>query len=376
MDFEFSEEQTALSELAEQIFTGIVTDDRVAEIESTENRFDRDLWNELAKAGLLGAAVAEDNGGLGFGIVEAALIAQQQGRRVASVPLWSTVVGAMAIDEFGTDSQRAAWLPGVCDGSRVVAVALAEYGANSPFDSSISAEASGDVWTLSGTKPAVAAAGLADVFIIPAMADASLRVFAVPATSDGVTVALAETTNRELHGTITLDAVEVGGDSALGAGDDGQSIVTHMVDRAIILQAATTLGCCERALEMAAAYTSEREQFGRALSTNQGVVLRAASCYIDIECIRVTLWKAAWLLSVGRPAADAIDVARYWATEAAQEVVHNTQHLHGGMGADIDYPVHRTFLWVKQLETMLGGGSRHLADLGASIAATAKSTAR
>jgi alkylation response protein AidB-like acyl-CoA dehydrogenase len=371
MNFELDEEQTALFELAGQIFGGVVDSDRVAEIEATDERFDRELWNELAKAGLVGVAVSEVNGGLGFGVTEAALIAQQQGRVVAPIPLWSTITGASTIEVAGSEQQQRRWLPGVCDGSTVISVCLAEYGANDPHTSSVRATRDGDRWALSGSKPAVGAAGVADAFIVPATTDDGLAVFVVPADSDGLEISLEETTNRELHATVHFD-LTLDDDALLGSVADGVSIVDRTVQTALIMQAAISLGCCEAALEMAAAYTSEREQFGRPLSTNQGVVLRAASCYIDIECMRVTLQKAAWLLDEGKPAADAVKVARYWASEAAQEVVHNTQHLHGGMGADVDYPVHRTFLWVKQLETAMGGGSRHLAELGAAIAADAK----
>lgn len=373
MNFEFSEEQTALSELAEQIFDGVVDADRVAQIESTSDRFDRDLWIELAKAGLLGVAISEDNGGLGFGIVEAALVVQQQGRVVAPIPLWSTIAAARSIEAVGSDQQVQRWLPGVCDGSTVIALCLAEYGANDPHVSSVVATHNGDRWTLTGSKPAVAAAGVANAFVVPAQTEQGLAIFVVDANTDGLEVALGETTNRELHGELTFN-ITVDEDALLGQITDGVALVDGLVETALILQAAISLGCCEAALEMAATYTSEREQFGRPLSTNQGVVLRAASCYIDIECMRVTLQKAAWLLDEGLPATDAVKVARYWATEGAQEVVHNTQHLHGGMGADVDYPVHRTFLWVKQLETAMGGGSRHLSELGASIAEAAKQT--
>ena len=123
---------------------------------------------------------------------------------------------------------------------------------------------------------------------------------------------------------------------------------------------------------MAAASTSQRTQFGRPLSTNQGVAIRAADAYIDIDAMRVTLWQAAWRLDEGLDAGLAVEVAKYWAAEGGQRVVHATQHLHGGMGADVDYPVHRSFIWVKQLENVFGGGSQQLAKIGARIAAEAR----
>jgi len=104
-------------------------------------------------------------------------------------------------------------------------------------------------------------------------------------------------------------------------------------------------------------------------------MLRAADAYIDSECIRVTLWLAAWQIDTGRPAAEAVATAKWWASEAGQRVVHATQHLHGGMGADVEFPIHRYFLWGKQIELMLGGPSAQLAAMGAALADRYRRTA-
>jgi alkylation response protein AidB-like acyl-CoA dehydrogenase len=129
---------------------------------------------------------------------------------------------------------------------------------------------------------------------------------------------------------------------------------------------------CEGALRATATYTSEREQFGRPLSTNQGVALRAADAYIDTEAMRATLWSAAWRLTEGLPAVEEVAIAKWWASEGGHRVVHSTQHLHGGIGSDIDYPLHRTFLWAKQLGDTLGASSQTLTTLGAELAEAAK----
>jgi len=128
------------------------------------------------------------------------------------------------------------------------------------------------------------------------------------------------------------------------------------------------IGVCEGALAMAAEYTNQRNQFGRPLASFQGAQIRAADAYIDTEAIRVTTLHAAWKLDAGRDATAEVLVAKWWASEAGQHAVHNVQHLHGGMGADVDYPVHRYFLWGKQIEDTLGGASAQLARLGREIA--------
>ncbi len=375
MNFDFSESQEAVAALAEQVFTGSAGSDRVAEVERSADRFDRELWATLAASDLLGVSIGEEHGGLGLGMVETALVLREQGRRVAPVPLWPTLVlGAMPIAEFGTPALRDRWLRAVVSGQAVLTGAFSEWGANEALSPSVTAARHEDgTWELNGSKPAVPAAGVADAVVVPArtVGDGDgLVVFLVDLNTDGAEVTLSETTNRELHGELTLRSAVVGDEAKLD-GADGQSIVEWTLARAQVAVAAVVLGCCEEATAMAAAYTSEREQFGRPLSTNQGVAMRAADCYIDNDCMRVTLLQAAWLIDEGRSAAeiaDAAAVAKWWSADAGQRVVHATQHLHGGMGADVDYPVHRYFLWVKQLENTFGGGSRQLAAIGRGLA--------
>lgn len=375
MNFDFSESQEAIAALAEQVFSGSAGADRVAEVERTEERFDRELWAALAASDLLGVSIGEEHGGLGFGMVETALVLREQGRRVAPVPLWPTLVlGAMPIGEFGTPALRDRWLGEVVGGQAVLTGAFSEWGADDARSSSVIAARRQDgTWELNGSKPAVPAAGVADAAVVPARIAGDgdgLAVFVVDLDADGVEVALSETTNRELHGELTLRSVIVGDDAKLN-GADGRSIVDWTLARAQVAVAAVALGCCEEATAMAADYTSQREQFGRPLSTNQGVAMRAADCFIDNDCMRVTLLQAAWMIDQGRSAAeiaDAAAVAKWWSADAGQRVVHATQHLHGGMGADVDYPVHRYFLWVKQLENTFGGGSRQLAAIGRGLA--------
>ncbi len=378
MDFGFTEEQDALRDLAEQIFAGSATVDRLKEIEKGDERVDRVLWQKLAEANLLGVAVAETYGGIGFGMVELALVAEQQGRHVAPVPLAATLGrAALPIAEFGSDELRAEWLPRIVDGSAILTGAFAERGANAATKrSSVRAVARGDSWELTGTKIAVPAMNVADAVLVPAQHDdGTLSVFVVDAHAAGITAVDAVTTNREKHATVSFDAVVVSASAVLGAIGQGVEVLEWTLPRLSVLHSAIALGACETALAMAAAYTSQRHQFGRPLSTNQGVALRAADAYIDIDAMRVTLWQAAWRIDAGLDAGLEVEVAQYWASEGGQRVVHATQHLHGGMGADVDYPVHRTFLWVKQFENLLGGGSQQLARLGARIAADAKAAA-
>ncbi len=144
--------------------------------------------------------------------------------------------------------------------------------------------------------------------------------------------------------------------------------MSWLEERAQVGLAALQLGIAEEALRRTAAYTSQRKQFGKPIGSFQGVSLRAADAYIDVEALRSTLWQAIWRLEEGLPATAQVAAAKWWACRGGQRVVHSAQHLHGGIGADLDYPIHRYFLWARQVELTLGGAAPQLARIGAQLA--------
>ena len=385
MDFIFDEEQTAVQEAVDGIFAGMVTPDRVHQVEATDERFDRELWAELARADLLGLPVPEAHGGGGLGMVEVALMLEAHGRSVAPLPLWATLVlGAMPIAEFGSVALAGSVLPAVAAGEVVLSAALADVAGDIAVggrgDPSVTAtdatdDTDGGGMVLSGSAFAVPFAHVADRVLVPAVVGrggaggAGIIVAAIDPRAPGVTVERAVTTNREVHPHLHLDGVVVGPDDLLAGGDPGQGrrILAWMLNRAWTGLCALQLGVVEAAVTQTAAYLNTREQFGRPLSTFQGTMLRTADAAIDTESIRVTLWQAAWRLDNGLDADRAVTVASWFASEAGQRAVFATQHLHGGMGADIGYPIHRYFLWGKQIELLLGSPSAQLARLGRQV---------
>ena len=369
MDFTFSEEQTAVRDLASQVFGGLVDTDRVKAVEATPDRFDRELWGSLAEAGLLALSVPEAHGGSGLGIFELCLVLEQQGRVVAPVPLVQTLMAALTIAEHGTETQQAVWLPGVADGSVILTAALDGAGVNDPFQSGVQATATASGFTLSGVRPAVAGAHVANAVLVPAtLPDGSTRVFIVDPSSGGVSADRSVSTNRQIISTLTFAGVHVTHDALLGGADGGVGALRHLVFATIVGQAAQQVGIAKEITKLAAEYTSTRFQFGKPLSTFQGVSHRLANNYIDTEAMRVTMQAAAWRMAEGLDATSQVMVAKWWAAEGGHRVIHGAQHVHGGMGADIEYPSHRYFLWGKQIEASMGGASAWLSRLGAVLA--------
>lgn len=376
MDFTRSEEQAAVRDLANQLFTGMVSVDRVKAIEAAPERLDRELWSSLAEAGIQALPVPEAFGGSGLGILEVCEVLEQQGRVVAPLPLADTLVGALTIAKFASVEQQAALLPGVADGSTRIAIAANNFGENDPARSSVLAKVSADGWVLSGSKPIVSHVSAASVVLVPAEVEGSgLAVFIVPVDAKGLTIISDQSTNREMVSTLTFADTPVSSASVLGASSDEQNQANrHLIEHLLVALAALQVGVAEEITKLAAEYTSARNQFGKPLSTFQGVSHRLADNYIATEAMRVTMQLAAWRLANGLDASTQVMVAKWWAAEGGHRVIHGAQHVHGGMGADIDYPSHRYFLWGKQTEAMMGGASAWLARLGSKIAVDAKAT--
>lgn len=337
MDLTFSDTQASLTELARRIFTEHATPERLRELEAAGRHLDRDLWEALERAGLLGIGL-EDGG-----FVEQCLVLVEQGRTTAPIPLWSHLLGSVVVQ------------PGP---KQDVTIALDEPGIDHPHAVGCRAERANGGWKLYGQKVGV-----------QALDEAALMLVAAWATDERPTLFLVDTGEVTPEQEIPTTGVPEytvrfeGTPSEPVAGD-----VEGLAHRAMVALCAIGVGVAERALELTASYVSEREQFGRPLGSLQAVQQRAADAYIDLEAMRWTMWQAAWRIDEGRPAADATNVAKFWAAEGGQRVVAAAQHLHGGIGVDVDYPLHRHTLWAKYVELALGGGIWHLSMLGRRIA--------
>ncbi|HMG42172.1 MAG TPA: acyl-CoA dehydrogenase family protein [Acidimicrobiales bacterium] len=362
MDFTLTEEQQAIADLADTIVGEQCTPEVLRAVESGPDDLAANAWKAVAVADLLGLALPESFGGSGLGLVEAALVAQKVGRHVAPVPYWTSTAAALAVARWGDESQQARWLPGVANGSAPLAVAPWH-----PVDSGeIGARpvaGEGD-WALHGTATPVPWAGQAAALVVPAQTDSGPGLFLVDLAAAGVTRVDEQAINHEPAQTVTFDRT-----AATRLGSDGDDAVEWSTLRTRALLGATMLGVCEGALALTATYVTERKQFGSPIGTFQAVAHRCADAYVDTEAIRLTNLQALWRLQADHPEADdAVAVATFWATDGGHRVVHAAQHLHGGIGMDVDYPIHRYFRWEKVLEALLGGPRVALASLGTSIA--------
>jgi alkylation response protein AidB-like acyl-CoA dehydrogenase len=373
MNFDLSEEEEAVKELAGQILGDSTSFERTREVESDDAGpgFDRTLWAQLAESNLIGLSISESLGGQGFGFLALCLMLEEAGRNLAPVPLLESIVyTALPIQQFGSQDLKKDLINRFISGDAILTAALFEVGApTSSRTTRTRAAATGDgAYSLTGEKVCVPFAAAADRILVSASSDDGLGLFLISPNAVGVSLDRQETTAHERQFVLKLEGVEIRVDDVLAAPGKGEIIMDWLEPRATTALAAIAVGAAEEGLRQTAEYTSTRKQFGREIGSFQGVSLRAADAYIDVEAMRSTMWQAAWQIDNGGTALKAAAVAKWWACMGGHRVSHTCQHLHGGIGSDIDYPIHRFFLRLKHIAMTVGGANEQLAILGTLMA--------
>ena len=368
MDFFLNDSQRELAALSRRILGDRCTPERLREVEAGGDRFDPALWADLARAGILAAALPESLGGSGLGLLEQCSVLAEVGRAVAPAPfLASIVLGAGALARFGSPRQQ-----GLAEqtgrGELILSAALSEDDGDDPGHPSVSAERAAGRWRLTGTKTAVPAGQRAGLMLVPAATSTGVTVFLVAPDDPGVATAPQQMVDGDVAGRIELTGVDLPDERVLGDPAAGAQITGWLQARGTVGLCAQQLGTLERALELTAEYAKGRQQFGRPIGSFQAVTQRLADASIDVEAVRLTMWQAAWLLSGGQPAETEVATAKFWAADAGHRVAHTAVHIHGGVGIDTDYPLHRYFVAAKRAEFDLGGATAQLLRIGTALA--------
>jgi 3-oxocholest-4-en-26-oyl-CoA dehydrogenase beta subunit len=363
MDFSTTEAAQDLGDLVGTIVDAVCTPEHQRELDGLDQRFDRELWSKLVDADILSAAAPEPLGGGGFGVLEQTAVLVALGRQLAAVPyLESVVLAAGALARFGSAELQQDWGAPAVSGQKILTVALdGEMG-----DGPVQAARSGDGYRLSGTRTQIGYGPVADAFLVPAETDSGTGVFLIATGDPGVSVTALETTGSGSVGHLRLDGVEVNGARLVG----GEDVIGWISTHEALGRSAFQLGVLDRGLQLTAEYARTREQFDRPIGSFQAVGQRLADGYIDVKGLRLTLTQAAWRLSEDLPADTEVATAAFWAADAGHRVAHTIVHVHGGVGIDIDHPVHRYFLAAKQAEFALGGATGQLRRIGRELADT------
>lgn len=378
MNFELTDDQRDVQALARKIIEDYCSNEQLREFDQGE-RFDEALWQELAKAGLLGISIEEQYGGMGFDFETLCLLVEEVGRCVAPVPVVpSLVLAAQMVQRFADTDLKNSVLPDIASGRSMLIAAFAEADDKGVQPSAVRAARVEGGWTLEGEKHFVPFASRAQHLLLSAQTEDGVGVYLLPSDSPGLSMQQHTSTAGEYQHSLVLKNVGLSDEQCVLSGEQAITALAEINNLGVAAVCAQMLGICEVMLRTTAAYTSEREQFGVKVATFQAVGQRAADSYIDVECLRLVTQKAIYAVEheSAQEALAACLVAKIWAGDAGHRVSHAAQHLHGGMGVDRDYSLWRYCLWAKQLELTLGNSAELTEQLGEEIAAEFKAAAR
>lgn len=373
MDFTFTEEQQAAAEAARGVFADVAPDAVPSPALTTgavADEFDRALWARLADADLLSLLLDPEYGGAGLDAIALCLVLRESAKVLARVPLLESTAAIAAVQAYGGEELRSGLLARAGRGEVVLTVAANGRTGHDPAELAVTARQEGPDWVLDGVQTAVPWAHNADFVVVPARTAADRTLLAlVPRVHEGVVLGEQFSTSGERLGELRLESARIAARDVI----DTEGAWEWLRDLLTTGTCALALGLGERVLRMSSEYTSKREQFGFPVATFQAVAVQTADRYIDLRAMEVTLWQAAWRIGSGTqgalPAAGDVAVAKIWASEGVRRVVQTAQHLHGGFGADVDYPLHRYHAWAKYLELSLGPAAAHEEALGDLLAA-------
>ncbi|GAA4577189.1 acyl-CoA dehydrogenase family protein [Planotetraspora kaengkrachanensis] len=356
MDFNVDETQAELRTLASEVLDREAVQARIEAHEKSGLPYDAKTWKAMAQAGLLGVCLPEEAGGAGLGAVEMAVILRETGARVAPVPVLPSLVAALTVSRYGTAAQKEALAP-LAEGDAVLTFAFREPGAD-PGEPPATTAAGG---RLTGRASVVSHAASASGILVPAQVEgAGVGLFLVEA--DAVAVREVTLATGEAGAVITMDGAP---GEAVGEADGAawESLRLH----ALAGVTATASGVLAGALKLTTDYIRTRRQFDRALAEFQAVTMQIADVYIAGRALDVAMWSGVWRLAEGLPAAEDLAIAAFHTTGPVLEALYTCQHLHGGIGLDVTYPLHRYFAWGKNAAHLLGGTEAQLDLIGALV---------
>ncbi len=353
MDFELTDEQRLIRDTVREVAQAEFAP-RAHEIDET-GRFPAENFERLADLGLMGLPIPEDYGGGGADTISYALTVEEISKACGSTGLIYAAhvsLGCAPIYLFGSDDQKARYLPTLTSGQGLGAFGLTEPHAGSDAGSTrTTATLVDDAWVLNGQKMWITSGSIADVVVVTARTlvdgeDRGISCFLVAKNTPGFNPGKNEP-KMGLKGSITsqlfFENCALPPDSLLGEVGDGLRQMLMTLDGGRISIAAMALGLGTAALEAAIAYSKERQAFGRPISAYQAVQWKLADSATDLDAGRLLVYRAAWLKDQGRKFTREAAQAKLWASEAAERACFEAIQIHGGMGYSREFPVERYY---------------------------------
>jgi hypothetical protein len=356
MDFELSEDQRAIAQMADSLFVDHCHDDYMRQWDISGEPMMAPLWKLCIETGLQALAIPEEHGGSGLGMTELMLVLQAQGKALAQVPLWRHQLAAATLARFAALGS-AQWIAKAASGEALLSLSI--DGLNSALGIELQATACAAGWSINGRVAALSLGDQAHAALVVVQAKGEPRLLLLDLSAPQIQKLSAVLTHGEAVADLHIQGLTVEAGALLPA-----EAVDWLELRSVAALAALQLGVSQEQVRRTVAYISERRQFERVIGSFQAVQMSMADTHIAVEALRTVLWQLAYRIDAGLPAPSEALATAWMACEAGHRIGHVTQHVHGGIGVDLTYPIHRFLYWSRGLCLALGGSAASLERLG------------
>jgi len=365
MDLKFTDEQNMLRDMTRNLCSDHSSVALVRQMENDPIGLPTALWQQMQQTGLTGIRVPEPYGGMGMGLLDAAVVFMELGRHLAPGPLFaSAIVSAGALTRGGAGF--AELLASIAKGQTIVVPAWLEPdGGFGPLGVQLEAVRSGDAYVLSGIKRHVFDAKAAQKLLVLARtgkADDAVTLLLVDADAQGIGYEQQRSMATDTQYRLSFDQVRVPLSARVGDENAGWRIWDEVMREGLVLLAAYAAGGAERALEITVQYSKDREQFGKPLGAFQALAHYMADASAVVDGAKVLVLEAAWTHDSGRHETRLAPMAKLFACKAFRDVTAMAQQVHGGIGFTLDYDIQLYYRRAKQLQLNWWDG-RHLEGL-------------
>lgn len=357
MDFQLTEDQVAIADMAGSLFADLCTDERQRAFDTAGEPFMADVWAKCVETGLQALAIPEEVDGSGLGMTELMLVLDAQGQNLAQVPLWRHQIAAAALARFGGE-RGAALAREAASAERLLTLDLNGLASSRGVELRLSPAANGG-FQLDGKVLAVALGEQAGTALLLAACDQGQRVVVVDLAAAGIAATSGVMMDGEALADLDFKGVAIAADAVLPA-----EALPWLEQHAIAALASLQLGVSDAQVRRTVEYINERRQFDRAIASFQAVQMSMADAHIAIEALRSALYQLVYRLDAGLPSPSEALAVKYLANECGHIVGHKAQHVHGGIGVDLTYPIHRYLYWSRTIGITLGGSAATLERLG------------
>ena len=364
MDLGLTEDQEMLRSMAREFIEQETPRTFVRDMEEDDRGFTADMWQKIAQVGWLGLIVPEEHGGTGQNLVDLGILLEEVGHGVMPGPFFNTALVTVAILDAGSDAQKAEYLPRIAAGDLIATAAILEpYSRLDANGISLEASASGDGYTLNGTKMFVENAHAADYLLVAARTGGSgedgITLLLVDAQSNGVSVDKLKTIATDNQCEVTFNNVSVPAANVLGEAGNGWSHLRLLLQKGAALRCCQMVGALQEVLDMTVEYVKNRVQFGRPIGSFQAIQHYCANMATDVDGSRFITYQAIWRLGEGLSSDLEVSSAKAWVSDSAQRVAATAHQCHGAIGFTQEHDLQLFTRRLKAWEVSFGDGDYH-----------------